>query len=268
MRRHFAIALVILGHLASQANADVTDFTYSPSAPLMGEVVTYTAVNNNTKPVVSYKWEYKFTSGACAGTWVTSPSNVSTVAFFESRPGTWDVRLTVTYGASGGYPPPPPTVITKSVTIAPATKFSITSGLNTPTLNGQPIDFYFRVEGATRPCGTNLMGMFAQEKITNIWHLSPPWATLTEPDSDWIPANPPSNVFELVGNQIKDHKVTWVPPTKWNVIPAPSPFWKETQHIRLRYVDPCGDTKYIPLGSVVLERVKLNSTDYQFNTVP
>ena len=38
----------------------------------MGEIVTYTAVNNGYPYPITYKWEYKYTSGACQGTWVDS----------------------------------------------------------------------------------------------------------------------------------------------------------------------------------------------------
>lgn len=62
----------MVGLLAAPAAALVTDFTWSPSDPVMGEIVTYTAVNNGYPYPITYKWEYKYTSGACQGTWVDS----------------------------------------------------------------------------------------------------------------------------------------------------------------------------------------------------
>ena len=61
------------------------------------------------------------------------------------------MRLTVTYNPnSGGGPAHATSVITQAVTIAPATKFTITSGLSTPVNNGGSITVGYQVEGADR----------------------------------------------------------------------------------------------------------------------
>ena len=53
MRTVFA-TILFLSLLASQAIANVTDFTWSPGDPVMGEMVAYTAIDDHSRPVTSY----------------------------------------------------------------------------------------------------------------------------------------------------------------------------------------------------------------------
>lgn len=253
--------------VAPIARADVTGIVVFPSGPVMGETVIYAAINDGTKPVASYQWEYKFTSGSCPGTWVVAPGNESIVSFYESRPGTWQVRLTATYATEPPMGmPPPPAVVTENVTIAPATSVIIDEGLETPTNRNAPLLVKFRLKAGIRDCGPNLMGIVAQEKITNRTYLSPPFIPATAEDSPWQPETPHAN-FKLEGNQIHDTKGVFnVDLAIWNACPAPSTIYSRTQHLRLKYVDPCGTTKYIPLGAVQLDTIKLNDDEWKLTS--
>lgn len=116
----FPIMVVLAVIVQSKDSAAlVTDFTWTPTAPVMGQLVTYTAVNNGQHAISSHKWEYTFPS--CGhGIGVTDPSIGNSFSAYETRPGTWQIRLTVTYIGNPVNPiPPPPTVITKNVVIAP-----------------------------------------------------------------------------------------------------------------------------------------------------
>jgi len=216
-------ALLLAGVLAGPAHANVTDFTISPSDPVMGEVVRYTAMDDQSRPVQTWLWEYKYTSGSCQSNWINGGINSSVASYYETRPGTWDVRLTVTYA----YPPSAPTVIaTHSVTVAPATKFTTVAGLNTPTPWTSNIVLKFRVEADSRPCGPYLNignANIAQEKITNIWQLSPPFQPEHPPDVDWTPPQPVAN-FRLQANgntsEILDTQTMSMPPQFWALIPV------------------------------------------------
>ncbi|MEK6259167.1 MAG: hypothetical protein AABP62_11175 [Planctomycetota bacterium] len=269
-KRMPVFVLSILGFV-SAAIADVTDITYTPTSPIMGQIVTYTAVNDGTKPVTSYKWEYKYTSGTCPGTWELAPGNTNTVAFYEARPGTWQVRLTATYGPGTGMPPtPPPTpaVITKDVTIAPATGFAIVGGLDVTTARTSSIVVKFRVKAGTNDCGQFLsMRCIAQEILTDYVTLNPPFSGTAPDDVDWWPdtAQP---TFKLVGNEIHDTKAFSFSDADWNAIPAGATFLSSVQALRLKYVDPCGTTKYISLGSIRIYWEKVGANNWRLYIIP
>ena len=113
-----------------------------------------------------------------------------------------------------------------------------------------------------------MMGILAQEKIINKSLLSPPLFPANPPDdADWTP-NAPDPVFQLQGNEINDVKSQNFAPETWAAIPNGSTFYTATQQLRLKYVDPCSDTKYISLGSVVLKRVKVDDNNWKIITGP
>lgn len=260
-------AVLLVGLLTTPVAAVVTDFTWLPADPVMGETVAYTAVTDGQAPFpATYKWEYKFTSGSCQGTWIDSMQTSQTASFVEHRPGTWDIRLTVTYN------PPPfpvhaPTVIIKSVTIAPATHFTIIGGFNTNTLIGTSIIAKFRVEAATRPCGSYICANVAQERLTNRWCLSPPYPQQNLADSDWVPDTAdPAFQFQPGTNEIWDTKTqnTGV----WSALPVDvnNEYRRDVQWLRIKYIDPCGDTQTLDIGSFTIRRFKVD--DYNWKITP
>jgi hypothetical protein len=160
-------------------------------------------------------------------------------------------------------PPHDPTVITQSVTIAPATHFTTIAGLNTPANCTSSIVLKFRVEAATRPCGGGIqMGCVAQEKITNVWAASPPYAEEYPPDGDWAP-DTPIDRFKLQFNEIWDTDSNGLTGPLWDQLATPMCFMNFNQSLRLKYVDPCGDTKTIRLGSHGLAWTKVDANNWQ-----
>lgn len=263
-------ALLLAGILAGRAAADVVDFTWSPAYPVMGEMVTYTATDNHSRPVTQWLWQYKFTSGSCTDDWHNGPlQGQPVVYFFENDPGIWLVRLTVTYGGPP-YPPPPNTVITKSVIILPPTKVVPTDGWDTPAALGVPITVKFRIETSVRPCGIYLDAE-AQELIVDRWLLSPPFSPEYPPDDTlWTPYPPPHPLFKIPhpGNQIEDVKDQTIPPGAWAQIPVGATYSRARQCMRLRYTDPCGDVQYIDLQSVNVNRIKVDANHWKVTAGP
>ncbi len=237
----------------------------------MGETVYYTAVNDGQgPPVATYTWEYKYTSGSCQGNWVNVGSNSCLIAFIESRPGTWDVRLTVTYNPPP-YPPHAPSPYINPVTVAPATKFTIVGGLDTPTSRFNPITVKFRVEAASRPCGPGVSMTLAQEKIENRHLLSPPFYPEYPPDdTNWTPDTPdPAFRFPSGSNEIWDVKnngstVNMV----WSQIQTGATYFSMRQMLRIKYTDPCSVVQTIDLGSVDLKRVKVDDSNWKVSRGP
>ncbi len=57
------------------ATAQITDFTTNPPDPVMGELVTYTAVTQgNNQTVASFNWEYRYIEAATrpCGPWISA----------------------------------------------------------------------------------------------------------------------------------------------------------------------------------------------------
>ncbi|MEZ6063107.1 MAG: hypothetical protein R3C19_22410 [Planctomycetaceae bacterium] len=274
---HWPRAAVAFFWLFSPAAAQINDFTWDPPDPVMGELVTYTAVTQgNTQPVQSYSWEYRYTSGPCQDPWHTGYwANGAEWLSPEPRPGTWEVKLTVTYQSPGQdpvsgmmLPPPPPSVIIKPLTVAPATKIVVVAGHDEKApVTGQVI-FRFRVESATRPCGPFLGSVaMAQEKMTNVTFVNPPFGANPD-DSDWAPTggSTPEFGFPGGGNEIVDIQDQSGFETIWPAIVFR--YMRAEQHLRLKYTDPCGQIQHIVLGTVIHVRVKENATEWRaFGTV-
>lgn len=258
--------LTIVSMLPAILRASVTDFTWTPNNPVMGELVTYTPIVDDNPPfsMTSYKWEFRFL-GICNTDWILAQEGMDPgVSIYETRPGTWQVRLTVTYATIFGNPPitPPPTIITKQVTIAPATGVMITEGLNAPAGVNASITLKFRLMSGNKPCGPMISGV-PQELITDKWALNPPLGTPNPiNDPDWTPDQPKPGVFWLQGNEIFDVKAQIFYPVIWNQIPINTTYYKMTQALRLKYVDPCGVEHIIPLGSFQFNRVKDANGDW------
>lgn len=247
--------------------AEVTGLTTNPSTPVMGQMVVYSLVDDGMDDISTVKWEYKYGGSCAAGyPYIEDTTQTGTQAiYYENRPGPWNLRVTITYNPnSGGGPPHAPTILTPSVTIAPATGFTIAAGLNTPANWGDPIFVEFQVKAGSVDCGPYLGSVLAQEKITNKWFQSPPLNPPPWPDSNWTP-NQADPKFQLDGSVVKDKKDL----EDWSqaLFDAVSGvFYEADQEIRLKYEDPCGVTQYISLGTVRLKRVKVSATEWKVVT--
>ena len=271
---HWPRAAIAFLWLFSPAVAQVTDSTWDPPVPVMGDAVTYTVVpqnNPNPWPVASYAWHWKYQSAVCPDLpWVGGQGGTEFMSY-EPRPGTWTVRLTVTYQSPGQdpvtgmmLPPPPPNEIPKQVTIAPATRVVIVAGAGERAngVNGKVI-FRFRVDGASGACGPFLgMASLAQEKLTDRVFIVPPFQFPWLPDTGWIPPSFTPE-FQLSGNEIIDHHTGSGTQQEWDSIPVGAEFLSATQLLRLKYTDPCGTVQVIPLGSISHSRVKINANEWQ-----
>lgn len=158
----FMISVVLaLGLNCSVARAAVTDFTVDHSPILLGEIVTFTAVNDGMHNVTSWKWEYRATDSGCSGNWLTAASTSSSVTQECPFVGRREVRLTVTYSPfSGGGS----NTITHYIDILPPNKCEPISGLNEFVHFSNPVVLRFRLMRGTSAIGTLPTG-YIQEYI-------------------------------------------------------------------------------------------------------
>lgn len=265
MGRFLSVVLLAL-FLTQPCFGEVTGVTSNPSSPLMGEIVAYSLIDDGMDDIVSVKWEYKFTSGSCVGLWIEDNTQTGpTATWRESRPGTWAMRITITYGINSGGQMHPPTVINTSVTIAPATKFTFAGGFNTPANLGDPIFALYQVEGADRPCGPYLVGCVIQEKLTNKELPNPPFTTNPADDANFQPEQA-ADEFHLEENIVHDEK-TFNPEGPWyEQLAVGGTAYECDQALRLKYIDPCGVTQYIDLGTFHFRRVKVSNSQWKLAT--
>jgi len=120
----------------------------------------------------------------------------------------------------------------------------------------------FRVDAASRPCGGYISGNVAQENVTEEWYRSPPYPIEYPPDSGWVPTGP-IDTFHLAGNQIWDTHINGLNASQWASILEGDDISTCKQYLRIKYVDPCNDTKYINLGSHVLTWKKVDSNNWK-----
>ena len=87
----------------TSGEAAITDFTWSPISISWGDIATYTAVDDGTggPTPMSYLWEYQYLNApgnsATPGSWSTAVGTANSITFNESIPGSWNVRMTVSY---------------------------------------------------------------------------------------------------------------------------------------------------------------------------
>jgi hypothetical protein len=189
---------------ASEAKALVNGFTWTPQNPVMGQMITLTTTSDGGAGMpASWLWESQYTANGQQTSWATIGTQ-STVGYCRGIPGTWNIRLTVTYFPFGMPPVQPgPTQQTNSVTFAPADGFTVASGLETTANFNTPIWVRFTITAGGTPCGPGLSVATPQEQIVGIWMLSPPFPGPPWYDSPW---SGPNGDFYLAGNQILDLK--------------------------------------------------------------
>lgn len=148
--------------------------------------------------------------------------------------------------------------------VAPPNRIEIVSGLNVPTLIGNPIGLTFHVFADERLIGLNT-ACGVQRRLTNRTQ-EPPLQPPNLLDEDWLPT--PDTPLEGFGrlahvvHEQKNHDVwTW-----WDAQPVGA-YRTETEHIRFTYKDACMQEHIINLGSFVFQRVKVNDTQWMYTQV-
>jgi hypothetical protein len=278
------IAVLCYFLAGGEALAKVVDITWG--MPIIGQSLTYAPVDDDLPPcpqtVTSYQWSYQydntignpFNPFPCKSAWYDSAASTSpTISFFESTPGPFRVRLTVKY-APQGFPPtnPPDIVITKTINIPEADSVRISHGIDPATVANLGTSDNVEIDFTIRCCGQDAGALFAgyaQEFLRNkhvLWPTDQPQLD----DPDWSPTSGQDNTnFNRQGNVIVDMKgmsylgtdLAW-----WSSIPVGTTFYSCTQDLRLMWSDPCGNTRYMVLGSVLIRRVKVGDMQWEIQS--
>jgi len=235
--------------------ASLTSISYTPNPIILGGGCSYTANDDGTWPVSTYKWEYRCTSGGTSA-WVATSATGKTYFTYEPVPGNYEVRCTATFAQVGYNPPPGPSTVSVNVTIAPANTDHVVSGLNSPAGVGagmvmparQLILFEIMVGGT--PVGPYVSGTL-QERIRR------PGLGF---DSGWNNGN---QDLYMSNGKVYDYKtVTLQPPSTmadYNAMPDGSTFDDFYQQFRIVTVDSCGNQTIMYLTEHHFTKIKSGS---------
>lgn len=245
-----------------------TGITVTPSDPVFGELVNFSAAGMDYGNVSSYKWEWKYTGGACQPSWQVHSNSMPTVQHFENKPGTFKIRLTIKFFPIW-YPSiqPPDQVFTKDILVKPPDRVVITGGLNAPVPPAEWAGAHvkFQLWAGNKVCGPHTAGVIPQERITNSQTFPPLLPLAFQPDSPWVPMPPQQPVWGMwwmEGNTINDIKRAMFSPEEYAQADIGNVFHRYKQELRIMYQDPCGDWQIIPLNSYWFESYKSSETTW------
>ena len=257
----FLAAMAIVLGLGRPCPALISNLRTSPGSVIVGNGFTGIVDDDGQNPITDLKWEFQFDSGRSQGPWTTwdDGTNNPSPAVYCAYPGTYNIRVTATYGpGDDGGCSPPPTVLTGQVLTSTADGFTITGGLNTPVDNGSGVLIQYQVTSGGLNAGPYLGGT-AQERITN----KRDWKGNNPPDdAQWSPPAPYSG-FYMAGSVIYDTKALGLAPGDWNQIGVGQAFYWFTQNNRIVWLDPANNVMIESLGSVNLLRRKVSATTWQ-----
>jgi hypothetical protein len=204
------VCAILMASATTTQAAVLTSITYSPNPITLGNQVQYTANDDGTWPIGSYKWEYRCLGPSGPSNWIVAFPTTNIYTSVESRPGDFEVKCTATYKQLSPQSPPPPSSVQISITIPAANADAVISGLNTPTNCGSQSDniaasalpLTFEVRVGRTAVGAYLSGTL-EERIRRP-QLDPPY------DSGWQPGN--QDLFIRNGQVIDNKTYTIAPP--------------------------------------------------------
>ena len=185
------LSICLVGILATQTLGQITDVTWSPSNPVIGELTTFYTVGQAPYGYfAATKWEGRYAASQpnYGGDhdpldWnLLSDFGAGSVQVYFYVPGNYEIRATVSY-TSYMMPPYPPinnTVITKTISIPAPNNLETLSGLNDPSLLNQPIVIQYRIRTGTTAIGMMSSGS-VQYLYINRWQYWFP----NYPDDEW-----------------------------------------------------------------------------------
>ena len=132
--RDSAARVVTVSKVVPVASVIAADFTFSPTAPAVGDVVTFRASATGGTPPYTYTWTFGDGGGGVG----------QVVNRTYSSPGSFTVILTLTDIAS----PPRSTVVSKTIVVTPALTASFTFTPTNPVV-GEPVNFSANATGGT-----------------------------------------------------------------------------------------------------------------------
>jgi hypothetical protein len=191
-RMRWLLSLFLVGLLAQQAVGQVTDVTWNPTGPVIGEQVTFWTVGQAPYGYfASTKWESRYAASQppeyggeheLLGWTLLSDFGAGSVQIYFYVPLNFQVKATVRY-TSWTIPKGPDindTVIHKTISIPVPDNLETLSGLNAPSLLNQPISIQYRIRSGTKAIGLMSNG-YVQYLYINRWCYWFP----NYPDDEW-----------------------------------------------------------------------------------
>ena len=136
MRNLLSRNLLILTTLAfattSGEYARGTDIVLNSGTELLGYQANYAAYGYNLNYPSSFLWEICESDEYASTGWFISSTTTANASLYSYIPGTFLVRLTVTYGSNSGGPGPANDVVVRTITISPP-EAGPPLGTNVPT---------------------------------------------------------------------------------------------------------------------------------------
>lgn len=269
------LSFCIVGLLAQQAIGQVTDFSWTPASPVIGNVVSFSPVGG---PPPSYtasaKWEFRYAATQPNYGGVHAPMNWSLGSDFSMTlpwqcyincPGDWEVRLTVAYTPM--MPPGNPlpnSVIVKTVSAVPPDNVVVVSGMNSPVQFNQQITLQYQVRRGTTPIGITAEG-YGELRFEQRWQLSPPFSP-PNPDpwpsgGQWWGGDGVS-FYRLGCYLFEIRSLTQTILDEMPGISVGAAFYGDTLALRWTFVTPYDECFSASLGSVAREFYKHDATKW------
>jgi hypothetical protein len=273
MRNLLSRNFLVLASLAftiwtgSNAVAQTTIALQNPSnGELLGYQGNYSAYGYDLSYPSSFLWELRENDGYTTTSWSTGPSTTANVSLYWSTPGTFDLRLTVTYGGNSGGPGPGPDVQVRTITISPptagdainsytATNYTNTEPTSTSTAGTQGYYLLFPLLAGSVSVGPYISGT-VQEQITNLRVYG-----VLQPDGGIVPL-PATNNNVLFQTQNISGSI-YIADWKYVGGGMIGTIATYTQELFFTWIDSSGNSHRISLGSTDYSTVGLTATTWE-----
>ncbi len=245
------MAVLVASSLVGLALADITSITYTPSPIVIGNGVLYTANDNGTPQIKSWKWEYR-----CPGANWVAASGTNTCLMYEGYAGNYEIRCTASFQAAG-YPPvqKPDQPFVINITINPPDSDGVVAGLNTPaSIYGGQVTIDFQLYSGGKKVGAYIQGT-PEERIRR-----PQFGF----DSGW--SGPIAGTYFLHEGVIKDVKSASLPADQqaaWDATPVGGVIDDFYQQNRLKSKDSCNTEKFYYFPEHHFQRVKVDANNWK-----
>lgn len=250
--------VAILVGVSRTAYGVVAGILITPSATVIqgNGYLAAADISKNTDAIASYKWELQRTYPKCAVPKVVISKDQSVSRYCE-LPVPQQLTLTTTYARnSSGSAAPAPTVHNRNITVIPVDGATIIAGDGVKMPNRQSQILIWQVKAGGTNAGPELGGM-AQKR----WTDQDDFTGIYMPDSNWSPITADDS-FRLIDSRIFDEEGIFFEPSAWNSIPIGGMVTQGVIHLRLLWIDPCGNRYQISLGRLGIRHRKVSPDWY------
>lgn len=203
-----SLFITALFFVASNAVVQADVIGISPSPAVVGQQVTYSAVDDGMGPFpIGYDWSFRWVvvdlNGETKGPWTAFGDGPSVVSL-EGFVGEYEIRLVTHYMAEPCEPEIPSKEFFKTLLVLPPNRVVLDSGYDDIRTINQPFNFMFKLYSGDIYASFDASAS-VEERIT-IHVDNPP-----DPNTDIVkPWTSDPEVFELIGGTITDTKILGV----------------------------------------------------------